>query len=201
MAFPAMTSLNPLWKSTINFSDKIKLYKPFVVFVQLYRCESWTLQLQKQKKKGSRHFCSSFVFKLQQISGVDKRTCCARFTVTYYICAFWPDTSNFSNRAVTFLWGNRCVAIFFRLLCVLQIESRTVVVCHDYELHSLSLNHRYPDLSLFGLTHSTSTCKRCRTHYCLGQSMYGNLFQVCQHCRWSSGLLWYVVIVNYVHYL
>lgn len=134
---------------------------------------------RNRKKKGPGIFVHHLFSNSSSYQGVGKRTCCARFTVTCYICALWPDTSNFSNWAVTFLWGNRCVAIFFRLLCVLQIESRTVVVCHDYELHSLSLNHRYPDLSLFGLTHSTSTCIRCHTHYCLGQSMYGNLFQVC----------------------
>ena len=50
MATAAMTRLNVIWKSSINLTIKLKLYKSLVTSILLYGCEAWTLTADLEKR-------------------------------------------------------------------------------------------------------------------------------------------------------
>ncbi|PIK33493.1 endonuclease-reverse transcriptase [Apostichopus japonicus] len=49
-ATAAMTRLNVIWKSNINFSTKFRLYTSLVVSILLYGCEAWTLLAESERQ-------------------------------------------------------------------------------------------------------------------------------------------------------
>lgn len=60
---------------------------------------------------------------------LDNKMCFVVFTVICCICAFQPDTSNSSKKALSstlFVWDDQCVAHSFTL----KITPTTLVICH-----------------------------------------------------------------------
>ena len=49
-ATAAMARLNRIWKSSISFNTKYRLYRSLVVSILLYGCEAWTILAETEKK-------------------------------------------------------------------------------------------------------------------------------------------------------
>ena len=51
MAMSAMAGLGTIWKNRdISFGTKMKLFRSLVLSILLYRCESWTLTSELEKR-------------------------------------------------------------------------------------------------------------------------------------------------------
>lgn len=72
MATAALTRLTKIWKSTIDFKVKLKLYKSLVVSILLYGCEAWTLTADLEKRICA--FESKCFRKLLRVSYMEHRT-------------------------------------------------------------------------------------------------------------------------------
>lgn len=72
MATAAMARLNVIWKSTISFRVKLKLYKSLVTSILLYGCEAWTLTADLEKRLCA--FENKSYRKLLRVSYLEHRT-------------------------------------------------------------------------------------------------------------------------------
>ena len=71
-ATSAMSKLNRIWRSSISFPTKFRLYKSLVLSVLLYGCEAWTLTAETEKKiQAFEHKC---LRKLLRISYLEHKT-------------------------------------------------------------------------------------------------------------------------------
>ncbi|PIK45030.1 hypothetical protein BSL78_18122 [Apostichopus japonicus] len=68
----AMTRLNVIWKSNINFSTKLRLYQSLVISILLYDCERWTLLAESERRIQA--FETKCLRKLLRILYTDRKT-------------------------------------------------------------------------------------------------------------------------------
>ncbi|PIK55282.1 endonuclease-reverse transcriptase [Apostichopus japonicus] len=71
-ATAAMTRLNVIWKSNLNFSTKFRLYNSLVVSILLYGCQTWTLLAESERRIQA--FETKCLRKLLRILYTDRKT-------------------------------------------------------------------------------------------------------------------------------
>ena len=74
-AMAAMARLNRIYRCNTSFASKFKIYKSLVTTIILYRCETWTLLADSEKKDpGFRNFFASPTWSTRPMTGCRARS-------------------------------------------------------------------------------------------------------------------------------